>query len=188
MSNIYHRLPSELKSIIASYFYIWQRHGFLKQPDVIRATGSYYTKIRRAPKGSFWNSKFPYSLHYHYGRHIFKYTLWIDHLHNQWNIEITPQFSMIKRSIYQKLYYKRTWLKLMFPTNAIFIDSWYADSEQEILLEFIVNHDIHNGLTYQKSAEEFVIFMRELSVIMNKEYQLLKKENQSLKVKNQYPL
>lgn len=171
--NLYQRLPLDLQRVVKDYFYVWQRKGFRREPDVLAPRPElYFATIRRCPRGLKWCPRYPNMLFYRRHDHFFQWHLRVYSktlIKDLWVIDATSQWGENKDEeiILENVFRSCAWSTLDPPSFSKHVEA-YRDNHI-ITIEFTVER---NGTTStpsrQEMAERFASYIQELSVLFEK--------------------
>lgn len=181
MTQIYHKLPIELQKLVKDYFWIWQRKGFLHQPDVVLPSPvPYYKTIRRCPRGVRWSVNYPTKLYYRRQKDYFQWKLHVHmdtSLKDIWIIEMIPQWDtpMDEKKVLH-VYNTRVWYPVPIPKGAELVDVLMYYGEYTIQMEFeVIRQDITLPPSRQEMAGRFAEYVCELAPRVEKAHKQIKK-------------
>lgn len=175
---IYFQLPPELQRIVQSYFSLWARKGFQRQPAPLCPNPDlYFRTIRRPPKKTKWCQQYPRTLYYRRHRFFFKWVLRVAPQHQYedvWSIDMSYQWGDIDNTRYQEIlsqiYHTECWGDIPSPDGAQLLNTWLYHNHS-ISLEFLVTrHSPTSPPSRQEMAELFVEYVIQLAPLMEKTY------------------
>lgn len=159
---IYERLPVELQFVIRSYFTVWQRHGFRREPAPLQPDpDAYFRTIRKCPRGVRMNTDYGMHLSFRRQRHLLEWNVWIhptNRLQDIWAIEIRPQWDDKIRppGFLERIMKFAPWTRHM-PEECHLTFSHIYDYEDMINLEFkVLRDDIDSPPSRQCMAEQIM--------------------------------
>jgi len=180
--KLYHNLPIELRRVVASYIPIWSRHGLTRPPMIFMTThesfDKYFYRIRKCPRGAHV-SFFRQYMSYRIQRHIMEFRLYVRSIsttEDVWTVNIHPQFIDIEPDCLFRIFQEFPWLSVQRhqPPHSELHNVWC--SNEGIHMEFIIiRPDETSPPTRQTSAQACIDYVRKLSPVMNRAFQIMKK-------------
>jgi len=171
--HLYQRLPLDLQRVIKSYFYVWHRKGFRREPAVLLPRPElYFTRIRRCPRRLKWNPQYPVYLHYRRQKHFFQWRLRVyteTPTKDLWQIDAVPQWERNHNEgdILEDVFRSRVWDTLNAPIGSEQVEAYRTD--YQICISFIViRHNNTSPPSRQEMAERFRDYVETLSVLFEK--------------------